>query len=365
MESYFSVNIAIIDLDSKHSERILRGKTSKGQKYIRFYRKPEWWENVYFFGKKQTEFYYLRYKLDDIRHSFAEKDCILSMKLKTILAKIGFSGSIQLTEESIDEIETLNKCQIRIYDQRANGGIHIVENLVHGSVMNTELNLLNLVINDRSVIFKASAEYRWLSNDKFLIRNYQCQTSKCSMSFERLDNYKTHVKSCEKGTNVSTKQKILGDNESLLEKTVRLGVLPQKFRNFRQKFFCVFDIETFETLRSEEISPLTKIEGSHKLVSLAVASNLPGYKDKFFCRESSNSESEQKLIDRFVAELENLQALLLENLPVEIIEAVQKIEEKIQSMRFGFEKTELMSLKKFLEQYSVLQIFGFNSGEQK
>ena len=362
IESFYTVQIALIDLNHNNSAKVLRGSTSNGQKFVRFMRKPKSWDTVLFFGQKGEDIFYLRYKLDDITQYFAEKDCVLQMKIDTILAKIGYDRTVDLTEENIDEIETKVDCQIRIYDQRDNGQIHSVQNLVHGSMINTDTVSVNLVINDRGLIFQPTAVYSWLASDKFIIKNYRCETPKCSMSFERPCDYKRHVKSCEKGVKITTKQRILGDNEGLLEKTVRLGYLPSNFLNFRQKFFCVFDIETFETVRSEEISPLTTIEASHKLISLAVASNLPGYKDKFLCRESSNPESEQKLVDEFVVELEKLHALLLNNLPAEITNAVQKLDEEIQILRFGYDKTQLNSLKKFLEQYSVLQIYGFNAG---
>ena len=351
----------MIDLNGNHGEKILNGKSNRNQ-YLKFLRKPVHWENILFFGRKNGDFYYLRYKLDDITQCFSEKDCVLPMKTNDILAKIGYNQSSEITEEKVDEIESRMNCQIRIYDQRENGQIHSVQNLVHGSMINTGSTSLNMVINDRRLIFQPTAIYSWLATDKFIIHNYRCNTPKCSMSFERLDKYKTHVKSCEKGVKITTKQRVLGDNEGFLEKTVRLGYLPNNFQDFRQKFFCVFDIETFETVRAQEISPLTTIEASHKLVSVAIASNLPGYEDKFLCRESSHPESEQKLIDQFVAELERLHELLLENIPAEISDAVQKINEKIQVLRFGFEKTQLAGLKKFLEQYSILQIYGFNSG---
>ena len=99
------------------------------------------------------------------------------------------------------------------------------------------------------------------------------------------------------------------------------------------------------------------------ITSIYIKVPRPGYKDKFLCRESSNPESEQKLVDEFVAELETLHALLLDNLPAEITDGIQKLDEEIQALRFGFDKTQLASLKKFLEQYCVLQIYGFNAGK--
>ena len=42
-------------------------------------------------------------KLDEILPYFSEKDCVLPIGMDKILAKFGFPGTIQITEENLDE----------------------------------------------------------------------------------------------------------------------------------------------------------------------------------------------------------------------------------------------------------------------
>ena len=226
----------------------------------------------------------------------------------------------------------------------------------------TEKKKINLVINDRGQLFEDSAEYAWLSTDEFLIKNYRCPTKNCNMTFERSDYFQKHRKRCDENIKITTKQRVLGDKTSNLEKCIQLGYLPEEMRSFRQKFIVTFDIESFEQLRNEEISSQTTINAYCQLVCFAISSNLPGYEDKFFRRSSSAPEAEQELIDNFVKELDILQRLLVENLPESINHAIERLEEELSDLKFGFRKTQLKSLLDFLHQYRVLKVYGFNSG---
>ena len=107
-----------------NSEKLIRQKSSKTLKFLNFIRKPDLWNNVIFFGRKDSETYYVRVKLDEILPYISEKDCVLPISIDTILAKFGFTGTIQITEENVDLIEASAKIQIRIYDVRENGRIH-------------------------------------------------------------------------------------------------------------------------------------------------------------------------------------------------------------------------------------------------
>ena len=222
---------------------------------------------------------------------------------------------------------------------------------------------LNLVINDRKSLFTEKAEYAWLSNDAFLIKDYRCQTKKCNMRFERSDNFQAHIKNCDENLKITTKQRVLGNNKSRLEECIELGYLPKSMMSYRQKFIVTFDIESFEHIRNEEISNQTTINASCQLVCFAIASNLPGYDDKFFRRSSSAPEAEQELIDNFVKELDFLQKRLVECLPEPINLAIERIGQELEELKFGFRKTQLKKLHDFLKQYQVLKVYGFNSGE--
>ena len=219
------------------------------------------------------------------------------------------------------------------------------------------------MINNRSLVFTDEAKYAWLATEEFLIKNHKCQTKNCNMSFERFDNFQRHIETCDENTKVTTKQRVLGNNKSNLEKLIELKYLPESMRFYRQKFIVTFDIESFEQRRDEEISGQTTINASCQLVCFAISSNLPGYEDKFFCRSSSAPEAEQDLIDDFVRELDVLQTKLIEYLPECINNAIERLAKELEDLNFGYRKTQLKSLHDFLKQYQVLKVYGFNSGK--
>ena len=183
------------------------------------------------------------------------------------------------------------------------------------------------------------------------------------MIFTRKRNKDQHEKRCNQEKTVKTRQKALGDNENELVKLVKSGYLPECFLNYRQKYLITFDIETLETPTDEAVSDFTVKEATHKLASLAVASNIPGAGTKFMQRESSAPIAEQMLIDAFVEELYRLYDLFMDALPKEIKESITRLESEIAELHFGHKKTKLQSMLKFLRQYTKLNIYAFNGGK--
>lgn len=255
-----------------------------------------------------------------------------------------------------------DKAQIRIFD-RENGRIHVSKNRVYAALFSDYEKTLDLVIDDRAKLFQPSASYAWLSTDKFLLKEYKCPTRKCNMKFDRTDAFKDHLKRCHEGVKVTTKQRVFGQNKTHLERAVELGYLPEHLLGFRMKYICVFDIETAEISQKTQISEITSIEGRHRLLSLAVSTNLPK-EDLFLMRDSSDPQAEQDLIDKFVNHLENLHLLLADQIPHEFATAIGKLEAELETLRFGPKKVELNQLLKNLKQYYVLRIYAFNGGKQ-
>ena len=117
-------------------------------------------------------------------------------------------------------------------------------------------------------------------------------------------------------TTIKTTQVKSGDPESMLELGVRLGLIPEDYVQYRQKFICVFDIECLESEYEGKKEGMDRnIEKAQKIVSLAAGSNIPGTTDVFICRESSDPEDEELMIKQFVDYLEELHAELLMQLP--------------------------------------------------
>ena len=101
-----------------------------------------------------------------------------------------------------------------------------------------------------------------------------------------------------------------------MEYGARIGVIPPSYANYRQHYMCVFDIECLEaeyTGKKEGMDSHIIME--QKLVSLAVGSNLPGTIPAFFCRESSQPEEGQAVIDQFIAYINDVYEQLQQHLP--------------------------------------------------
>jgi len=115
---------------------------------------------------------------------------------------------------------------------------------------------------------------------------------------------------------ITSKQQTFGDPKSMLEFGVLKGFIPAEYANYRQSMLATFDIECLETEylgKKEGID--ANIEKRQNLVSIAVGSNIPGGKPKFFCRTSSDADAEEELVNEFVEYLEVLAEKYIQHLP--------------------------------------------------
>ena len=137
------------------------------------------------------------------------------------------------------------------------------------------------------------------------------------------------------------------------------GILPVHFRNFRQKYLATFDLETLEQ------HPESFIEGQqavHKVASLAIATNLPDTKNRFFMRDSSDPEDGQKMVDEFLDTLFEWEQKYQEVIPDEIKEAYFSLAD-VEEDVFNVNRTQKQQLKRFLKNYLQFPCYGFNSGK--
>ena len=163
--------------------------------------------------------------------------------------------------------------------------------------------------------------------------------------------------------------------------------LPEEFRNYRVKQFMVYDIGNFflnykkywiilETLEEDKSSYLNDQgqedrmpEAYLRTVSIATASNIPEDEPRYFERASSTLESEQELVNNFMDHLFAMHRKFAENIPVEIFESLEELDRRIKSELDKEKKKRHMSklmdynrFRRHLLSYSVLNIYGFNSG---
>ena len=229
--------------------------------------------------------------------------------------------------------------KVRIYTAGENNRIQFPKDQVYGAFFDPGEDFINIVVNHRAKLFTPEAKFALVANPSIIHRSFKCRS--CQMIFDLKRNREQHEKTCSVVKPVKTRQKALGDNENELIKLVKTGYLPEKFLNYRQKWFVVFDIETLETKTEEAVSDYTVKEATHKLASLAMGSNIPGSETKFMLRQSSEPIAEQMLIDNFVEELYKLYDLYMDNIPPEIQTTIDRLESEIAELNFGFKKTQL------------------------
>ena len=104
-----------------------------------------------------------------------------------------------------------------------------------------------------------------------------------------------------------------------------------------------------------------------KLLSIALGSNLPEFESKCWIRKSSDPDDELNLVRKFVKELDRAWELKQRYVPDYIRTGYEKIDAiaaEMKERRASF--TEFIPLRRYkrvLDDYSKLQIFGFNSAK--
>ena len=200
----------------------------------------------------------------------------------------------------------------------------------------------------------------WIPNREQIVTIYRCRNlpGKCLYNTEVHSHYTDHVKTCTDQSVVKSKRTTFGPASNALDMAIDAGLLPSEFKDYRQKFLASWDIETLEVE-----TDLTSIQQAvHKVVSIAVASNLPNQTDKFFVRDSSKPEDGQKLVDDFLDEVFRLEACYNKIIPSEIKQAKEALKE-VEDQVFSKERTQKQKLKNFFNNYFTLPVYGFNSGK--
>ena len=162
---------------------------------------------------------------------------------------------------------------------------------------------------------------------------------------------------------MKSKQIMYGSPDSVLDNCIKFGYLPENMRHFRQENLMVFDIETLEENKSCETAVMnTQQEARHNIVSLATGSNIPNTTAKFFARQSSDGICEQQLIKQFVDELCLVYNEYIKKVPIDISIALDRIESELNDAKEGkYHNFKLLQMRRYLESYLRLPVFGFNS----
>ena len=128
---------------------------------------------------------------------------------------------------------------------------------------------------------------------------------------------------------------------------------------------ATFDCESFEKPHerdNENESVATVTNAIHKCVSIGVSSNLPGFGDRFFCRQTSSPEDGEVMITECMDHIFAMADALQKLIPKEIMDAAATQSAKLAGQMFSKGKCEERTLLHHLNGYKKLSVFGFNSG---
>ena len=201
----------------------------------------------------------------------------------------------------------------------------------------------------------------WVPNSEQIVKIFRCDKlpGKCLYQTTEETTFRRHFKSCTDQTTINSKSRSYGQPSNNLQMAIDHGILPAHFRNFRQKYLATFDLETLEQ------HPESFIEGQqavHKVASIAIATNLPDTKNRFFMRDSSDPEDGQKMVDEFLDTLFEWEQKYQEAIPDEIKEAYFSLAD-VEEDVFNVNRTQKQQLKRFLKNYLQFPCYGFNSGK--
>ena len=200
-------------------------------------------------------------------------------------------------------------------------------------------------------------------NEGFVTKTFFCSVLPgCTFSSDDRQKLKRHEGICEK----IGKQTIVGELKSYGEKCDLMsiicdaGYLPSEMRNYRNKFFTTFDIETIEDIKNDVRTEATIINANHKCLSIAAGSTT-GH-TFVEVREDDSSDAVERMVGNFLDFLEEMHEIYLEQLPSAITDALELMDQDDDGTLSFKEKLRLKKMKRFLEQYLRLDCYGFNSG---
>ena len=213
--------------------------------------------------------------------------------------------------------------------------------------------------------------FQLIIKDSLLPKLFECtKTKNCKYSSFSEYNYSRHIKRCgiNNVKNIKCTQTTYGDDSTILRKMAEEGFVPMEALDYRNFALATYDIETIE-IPIHNCAPQMGMvkDASHRLLSIAVGSNIPDVATKCWVRKNMSPSEEQRLIEKFVSYLYDIQKIKNATLPNWIDDALIKIEDlqmdfKAKNAKW-WEYSYLSGYKRVLKAFKVLDTFGFNSAK--
>ena len=211
-----------------------------------------------------------------------------------------------------------------------------------------------------------SGQTFWVPSSMYVNKQLFCRKNaeQCTFWTYNATNLLDHEKSCITEPIISTRQKIYGISTSLLDDLIDEKLLPEKFRNYSHSYMATYDIETLERPCDIKRTNLLTTNSHHLLVSIGVSTNIPGFKDTWFCRRSSDEADGTRCVTSFLKYLQSLQKKLETLIPCEILSLIAKLQEKTGDFDGRPSQYTYVNKLNFLRKFTQLSVYGFNSGKQ-
>lgn len=293
-------------------------------------------------------------------------NCLLNVScLENVCALYDISTPSEMPEFSLSQIEDIQDL--------INRDIHLYHIFEEGAESYYKPDVLkfpdykpiSILLDDGEPDFDTKiTDLTVICNEKFVPIVYKCKvTAECGYSTKIHQHYRRHIDICAKISiqQIFGKQISYGKDSNPLEFIMEAGYLPREALEFRKSHVVAFDIECLEELTNNNMETNTVIHAIHKLLSIAVGDNTGN--EECFVRESSAHNSAVKLVRQFVDKLEELEPLHTKSIPDYFYNAIDQIEADITAEDLDkLRRTQLTSMKRMLESYVKMDVFGFNSG---
>jgi hypothetical protein len=172
-----------------------------------------------------------------------------------------------LSVEDLPRVENIFQTSINIY-QLSNESDFGHAELVYRAKSNYKERLnLNLYKN----------HFSWIRDLRMYTKSYKC--SYCSKLFKSSGMVNQHTSSCTSKSRFVYPNGPYSTAKSIFSKLDEVGITTPKEHQFHP-YFCVFDCEAYFDLEDVPRRSMSTVwEAKHKLASVSISSNVPGYTD--------------------------------------------------------------------------------------
>ena len=132
-------------------------------------------------------------------------------------------------------------------------------------------------------------------------------------------------------------------------------MVPEEFKDYRQKDFVVFDLESGE--KESDLETKMEVNGIHRVMSIGASSSLP-VNDKYFARKSSAPEHSTELVSDFMDWLFEVEKVYRTTVPEEILEAIPDEDDEYTN-----DVCDKIRIGRELKKYAAMPVYGYNSGK--